>query len=200
MALALVVAAATIPAIRHSLLQSAGWLLVAEDPVTPADIIVISTDSREAGMLEAADLVHSGFAPGVALFDLPPGRLSQELARRGAEPFESIPAFTRLLRQLGVADVTVIPAVVGTVDEGRVLQRWCAAHSIHSILFVSAPDHSRRARRVLARALGPSVQVRVRYTRFAEFDPDSWWQTRSGQRTELMESEKLLLDLVMHPF
>jgi uncharacterized SAM-binding protein YcdF (DUF218 family) len=94
----------------------------------------------------------------------------------------------------------VIPPVVGTVDEGKVLQKWCAAHSIHSILFVSVADHSRRTRRVLDRALIPGgIRVMVRYARYSEFDPDSWWQTRGGQRTQAVESQKLLMDILRHP-
>jgi len=54
---------------------------------------------------------------------------------------------------------------------------------------------------VLDRALrGQDVRVMVRYARFTEFEPDTWWQTRGGQRTQAVESEKLLLDLLRHPF
>ncbi len=38
------------------------------------------------------------------------------------------------------------------------------------------------------------------YTHPREFDPDSWWQTRGGQRTEAVESQKLLIDVLRHPF
>jgi uncharacterized SAM-binding protein YcdF (DUF218 family) len=82
-----------------------------------------------------------------------------------------------------------------------VLRQWCAEHSIHSVLFVSLPDHSRRTRRVLNRALGQQgIEVTVRYARFSEFDPDSWWSTRGGQRIQAVETEKLLADYLLHPF
>jgi uncharacterized SAM-binding protein YcdF (DUF218 family) len=195
------VSAASVPAVRHSLLKSAGWALVAEDPPAKADIIVVSTDALGAGMIEAADLVKGGFARRVAIFDRPVSKIQRELARRGAPAIDLKLSSIELLRSLGVSDITVIPAVVGTVDEGKILQEWCAANAIHSILFVSVTDHSRRARRVLGRALGKKgVRVMVRYARFSEFDPDSWWQTRSGQRTQIIESEKLLVDVLRHPF
>jgi uncharacterized SAM-binding protein YcdF (DUF218 family) len=192
--------AASVPALRHSLLRSAGWALVAEDPRAKADIIVISTDALGAGILEAADLVQAGFATRVAVFDRPPSRMSREFARRGVQPLDLKNASIQLLHGLGITDVAVIPPVLGTVDEGKVLQQWCAANSIHSILFVSVADHSRRTRRVLDRALGPGgVRVMVRYARYSEFDPDSWWQTRGGQRIEVVESQKLLMDILRHP-
>ncbi len=192
---------ASSPDLRHSLLRSAGWALVADDPPAKADVIVISTDAMGAGILEAADLARAGFASRIAIFDRPVTRMSREFARRGVQPLDLKSVSIQLLHGLGLNDITVIPPVVGTVDEGKVLQQWCAANSIHSILFVSVPDHSRRTRRVLNRALGPrGVRVMVRYARFSEFDPDSWWQSRGGQRVQAVESEKLLVDILRHPF
>jgi hypothetical protein len=195
------VVAASVPALRDPMLRSAGWALVAEDPPAKADIVVVSADALGAGVLEAADLVKAGFATRVAIFDRPVTRLQREFARRGVQPLDLKAVSIRLLHSLGVTEIEVIPAVVGTVDEGRVLQQWCAANSIHSVLFVSVRDHSRRTRRVLGRALGRhGVTVRVRAARFSEFDPDSWWRSRGGQRTQVVESQKLLADFLSHPF
>jgi hypothetical protein len=191
---------AIVPASRYRVLRAAGWALVAEDAPAKADIVIISTDAFSAGVLEAADLVHAGFATRVAIFDHPATRVALELARRGVRPLDLNTVSIQQLHELGITNVEVIPPTVGTVDEGYVLQRWCVENSIHSILFVSVPDHSRRTRRVLGRSLGPhGVKVMVRYARFAEFDPNSWWRNRGGQRMEVVESEKLLLDLLQHP-
>jgi len=193
--------AAGVPGLRHSLLRSAGWALVAEDPPAKADIIVISTDALGAGILEAADLVQAGFATRVAIFDRSQTRASQELARRGVQSLDLKNVAIQLLHGLGITDIAVMPPVLGTVDEGRFLQQWCAANSIHSVLFVSVTDHSRRTRRVLDRVLIPyGIRVMVRYARYSEFDPDSWWKTRGGQRTLAVESQKLLMDILGHPF
>jgi uncharacterized SAM-binding protein YcdF (DUF218 family) len=195
------VGVASVPAWRHSLLRAAGWALVAQDAAAKADIIVVSSDSLGAGMLEAADLVKAGFASRVAIFDRTETQLQQELIRRGAPRYDPKGFSIRVLHSQGVSDIVVLPEVVGTVDEGRVLQQWCAANSIHSLLFISVTDHSRRTRRVLDRALGQhGVRVIVRYTRWSQFDPDSWWQSRDGQRVQIMESEKLLVDILRHPF
>jgi uncharacterized SAM-binding protein YcdF (DUF218 family) len=200
-ALLAAVLTASVPALRQSVLRSAGRALVAQDPPAKADIIVVSTDAMGVGFIEAADLVKAGFATRVAIFDRRPTRAQRELTRRGLEPLDLKAYSVRILHSLGVTEIEVIPAVVGTVDEGKVLQQWCAANSIHSLLFVSVPDHSRRTRRVLGRALGRhGVTVMVRAARFAEFDPDSWWYSRSGQRTQVVESEKLLMDFLEHPF
>ena len=195
------VSVASVPAWRHALLRSIGWVLVAQDPPAKADIIVVSTDSLGAGMLEAADLVKAGFATRVAIFDRAETQLQRELVRRGAPHYDPKAFSIQVLRSQGVSDIVVLPQVVGTVDESRVLQQWCVANSIHSLLVISVTDHSRRTRRVLDRALGQhGIRVMVRYSHWSQFDPDSWWQSRDGQRVEIMESQKLLVDILRHPW
>jgi uncharacterized SAM-binding protein YcdF (DUF218 family) len=194
---------AAVPSWRLSVLQAAGWMLVAEDVPAKVDVIVISSDAIDSlgGLLEAADLVHAGLSTRVAIPEHRSSAALEEFSRRGVSLPNIDSQVTQLLNSLGVRDVVVIPSVVGTVDQGNVLQRWCAANGVQSVLFISAPDHSRRTRRVLERTLGRhGVHVVVRYARHSDFDPDSWWHSRGGQRTEAVESEKLLLDWLAHPF
>jgi hypothetical protein len=106
----------------------------------------------------------------------------------------------RQLRSLGVTAIEEIPRARGTEAEGRVLPGWCDQHGVRSVVMVSSRDHSRRLRRVLDRAMqGRPTRVTVRSARHSIFDPNRWWQTRDGVRTELIELQKLLLDLVRHP-
>jgi hypothetical protein len=201
----LVAAAATVivamPSVRGRVLRAAGWALVVNEPVAPADVIVVSLSSSGAGTLEAADLVQSGIATRVAVFTDPPSGEDHEFIRRGL-PYEDAGAKQiRQLRWLGVTDIVQIPGVdVGTESEGRALPLWCEQHQFRSIVFVAARDHSQRVRRVLDRVMtGHPTRVTVQPARYSSFDPDRWWQTRSGVRTEIVELEKLLLDIVLHP-
>jgi hypothetical protein len=194
-------AAVAVSAWRHDLLRTAGWLLVATDPSEPADIIVLATDAGREGVLDAADLVHSGVASRVAIFSEPLSVADRELIKRGVPYFDGTSVIVRQLHTLGVNTVEQIPpAVAGTEDESRQLPPWCLSKGFHTILFVSAPDHSRRVRRVLTRATrGLGLKVIVRPSRYSDFDPDTWWQTRAGVRTELIELEKLALEILCHP-
>jgi hypothetical protein len=194
-------AATAVPPIRTPILRTAGWALVVDEPIEPADIIVVTVDAGAAGILEAADLVHRGTATEVAVFADPPDPTGRELIRRDV-PYEDVAAQSiRQLRSLGVTTIQRIPrSVAGTEDEGRVLPDWCKQRQIRSVVVVSSSDHSRRLRRVLRRAMeGHQTKVMVRFARFSQFDPDRWWQTRSGIRTEIIELEKLLFDVVRHP-
>jgi hypothetical protein len=197
-----VAAAVSVPASRHLLLRSLGWALIARDTPAKVDIIILATDSLGAGVLEATDLVHAGIATRVAVFARPRTRVQTEFASRGIPYFNAMETEIQQLQGLGITAIERIPQeVAGTHDEAKVLQSWCVANHIHSIVFVSASDHSRRTRRVLGRTLGEQgIKVMVDYSRYSDFDPDTWWRSREGQRIELIESEKLLLDILKHPF
>lgn len=190
-----------IPAIRHAILRTAGWVLVANDPLQPADVIVITVGGDGAEFLEAADLVHSGVAPMVAVFAEPPEAVEREFTRRGFAYENAAARAIRELRELGVANVEEIPREVsGSEDEGPALASWCDQYHLSAVVVVSPPDHSRRLRRLLHRSMqGHSTQVLIRSTRYLEFDPDRWWQTHDERRTEIEELEKLTLDFVRHP-
>jgi hypothetical protein len=190
-----------VPSVREPVLRAAGWALVINEPVAAADIIVISLDSGGAGALEAADLVQSGIATRVAVFTDPPSGEDHEFIRRGL-PYEDAAARQiRQLRWLGVTDVVQIPRTeVGTEAEGQALPPWCDQHRFRSVVFVAARDHSRRLRRVLDRFMkGHSTRVTVQPARYSSFDPDRWWNTRSGVRTEIIELQKFMLEVILHP-
>jgi hypothetical protein len=76
-----------VPSVWQPVLRNAGWALVVNEPVAPADIILITSDSGDAGTLEAADLVQSGIATRVAVFADPPSGDDHEFIRRGL-PYE----------------------------------------------------------------------------------------------------------------
>ena len=198
----LAAAAAGAAGFRAPLLRAAGSALVSEDPLTPEDIVVVASDADGAGVLEAADLVHAGIAPAVAVFEDPPDAVvDREFLRRGVAYEDASARSVRQLSALGVERIVQIPrAVAGTEDEGRALPAWCDSQRFRSVLVVGTTDHSRRLRRVLRRAMkGHATTVHVRASRFSSFAPDRWWQTRGGTRTELIELEKLFLDVVRHP-
>jgi len=191
-----------VPSVRESVLRAAGWTLVINEPVAPADVIVLSLASGGAGALEAADLVKEGIATRVAVFTDPPrGDDQYEFIRRGL-PYEDRSAEQiGQLRSLGVTDVMQITGgEAGTNNEGQELPAWCDRHQFRSIVFVASRDHSRRTRRVLNRVMkGHPTRVIVQAARYSRFDPDRWWETRDGVRTEIIELQKLVLDAVLRP-
>lgn len=196
------VVAAGVPAVRTFLLRAAGRALVVDQPVESADVIVLPQWAGAAGAIEAADLVHAGVAGLVAFLPEPTRPAEGELARRGVPNASDAVEVVRRLHALGVANVELIdePAA-GTEAEGQVLLAWCRQRRFRSILVVSSADHSRRVGRVLRRSLRDEpTRVTIRSARYSAFVPDRWWTTRDGVRTEIVELQKLVLDVLRHPF
>lgn len=186
---------------RDPLLRGLGGALVVDEPVEPVEIIVVPQWTGDAGAIDAADLIRSGIAGRVAVLPEPPKPAEGELARRGIHDRDKTTDMVRLLGLLGVSNVEVIsnPAA-STEAEGEVLLSWCHQHQFRIIVVVSAPDHSRRVRRVLDRSFrGHPTKILVRSARYAAFDPNEWWKTRDGIRTGIVELQKLLLDFARHP-
>ncbi len=167
----------SIPTTRHLMLKAAGSILVADDPVEHADVIVVAIDSDGAGALEAADLVHSGVASRVAVVvDSSNASLEDEFIRRGIADEGRTAQLTRQLRALGIDSVERVPGyVTGSEDEGPVLAAWCDQQKFHSVVVVTTADHSRRLRRMLRRSMkGRPTTVAVRFARYSSFKPDHW--------------------------
>jgi len=184
------------------ILRSLGWLVVAQEPLEKADILVVAIDANGAGTLEAADLVHRGVSTQVAVFNDPPGPVDREFIRRGL-PYEDRGAVsTRQLLSLGIQNVKQIPRrTTGSEQEGDILPTWCEEQGYHSVILITSSDHSRRVSRILRRSVrGHWVRVSVKASPYSEFDPNAWWKTREGARTEIFELEKLILDVIRHPF
>lgn len=194
-------ACAAVPSLRHQLLRVAGQALVADEQISKSDIIVVSSDSGGAGTLEAADLVRAGIAMRVAVFDDPPSGEDFEFIRRGL-PYEDQGARQiRQLKALGIENIVSISRHAdGTEAESQVFPAWCDQNQWRNVVVVAAKDHSRRLRRILDRVLtGHATHVAVRAEHYSGFDPDRWWQTRDGVRTEIVEMQKLILDFILHP-
>lgn len=191
-----------IPHFRHATFQAAGQMLVTSDVIERAEVIVIAADADGAGVLEAADLVSAGIASRVAIFADPPDRVDREFLRRGVAYFNAAAISLQQLHSFGVEHVEQIPRTVeGTEDASVTLVNWCIENKIDHAVFVVNTDHSRRTRRLLDRASrGTGVNVYVRPARYSDFDPDDWWLSRGSIRIQILESQKLLWDVVRHPF
>jgi hypothetical protein len=188
-------------AIRTPLLRLAGHALAAEDPLAPSDVVVVPQWASDAGALEAVDLVRRGYAQRVAVLLVPDDAAEAELRRRGIHVDDFHNWLTHVIATLGVPVQNIPNTASGTEAESDLLPAWCTRNGIQSIIVVSTADHSRRVRRVLRRTMaGRGIRVIVREAGYSQFDPDAWWKSRGGARTEVVEFEKLALDVMRHPF
>jgi hypothetical protein len=198
------VAAAAIPPVRHGTLRGAGGALLWNDPVEPADVIVISESGSpeefQAAEIDVADLYARGIIPRVMLLRAAPDRIDEELVRRGVHLDN--PAIA-ILRQLGVPDaaIEVVEAGEGgTTESTRTLAAWTRAHPSRVVVVIGAA-HSRRYRRALLRVWPENAPPpRVTYPQRTDFRADDWWRGRRTLRDGVFELQKLAWDCIRHPW
>ena len=196
-----VVVVALTPPVRTPVLKLIGHALVIDEPISQADVVVVPEWTQAAGVLEAADLVRQGHARAIAILLGEVEPAERELIRRGLASPQRTSWLVSLARNLEVQVVEAVDGGNGTEAESRMLPDWCRERGFRTVIVVSLPDHSRRLRRLLNRSMADHpTRAIVRTTRYASYDPDSWWTTRGGVRIQLQEGQKLLLDFLQHPF
>lgn len=162
--------------VRGPLLRGfADWWVV-DEPLEKADaIVVLGGDSIQGDRVRhAAALYKQGRAPRVVMSGGPlRAKFSEADLMEKDALAEGIPA----------ANLIVVrhPAE-STLDEALALRPVLAEHKLHRLILVTSNFHTRRARRIF-RAVYEKEGTEVRMSAAADvrFDPEHWWQQRSGR-------------------
>ena len=172
---------------RTPLLRAAGGFWIVQDRMEPADvIIVIGDDDFTADRAsEAAALFHGGWAPLIVA------------SGRMLRPYSTIAdLMTQDLESRGVPSKAIVRfshRANNTLEEARDLQVLIAQNGWRRILLVTSNYHTRRARYIFRKVLPANVSLEVVAAFDAEFEPDTWWQSRQGRKTFLLETVRYLV-------
>lgn len=176
--------------------RHAGTFLVVADPLPErADAIVVLAGSPPDRALAAADLHRTGLAPRVILTRERSRPEFDALAARGVPLQESHDLAIRLLVALGVpheAITTLEPRTDSTIAEARLVAEWACGEGLASLVVVTSPSHTRRARAMFRHALGNRVTVHLHPATAAAFPAERWWRDRAAAKTVALEWQKLL--------
>jgi len=167
---------------RHPLLRLAGGWWEVEDQLERADAILVLGDDNFAGerASRSAELYRAGWAPLVVA--------SGRLLRPYAGVAELI---GRDLETRGVPTTAILrfPHRAGnTREEAQILGDLAADRGWRRVLLVTSNYHTRRARYIFRRVFPPQVTILMVSVRDADFDPDSWWESRQGRKLFLLET------------
>jgi uncharacterized SAM-binding protein YcdF (DUF218 family) len=176
------------------LLTAIGDQLVHEDPPARADVMIVLAPWLDR-ILTAADLYREGYAPQIVLTRERRQRAEQMLIERTlVESGED--RRRKILHALGVPldSIVILDGFVSsTVDEALRFAEWASGRPIRSVLVVTSPEHTRRARLAFMKALeNLQVRVVVRPSSLTEFRRDTWWRSRSTLRDGVLELQKLV--------
>jgi uncharacterized SAM-binding protein YcdF (DUF218 family) len=173
----------------------AGELLVVADPLpSHADAIVILAGSPPARLLEAAELYRAGLAPRVVLTRerRPPAVVA--LARHGVAVDDPDALARTHLIALGVppdAITTLDGRAYSTTSEALLIARWACRRHVRTLVVVTSPSHTRRARLILQQLVAPGTTLVVRPASADFFPRRHWWRSRATSKLVLSEYEKL---------
>ena len=165
------------------------WLVVA-DPLQPAAAVVALAGGTDR-ITYAADLYHQGYADWYVAGDVPlhlPGLdiTYRELVKREAMA-NGVP---------GDLVVALPYTVETTVEEAQALRQLAEEQDWPSLLVITDPYHTRRARRILNDIFQDSeVRLAIRPVENSWYQPEIWWQYESGIRETWTEYVKFGLYL-----
>ena len=181
-----------------ALIGTAGWWLRVNDDLKPADaIVLLGGDSRQAE--HAADLYLQGLAS--AIYTCRPMVESGEpLCSLGIACPTEVETTTLALRLKGVPDAAVRlygQNTMSTVEEGELLAGLLGPE-VKTVIVVTSPHHSRRAKVILSRLL-PGRELLFSPPPYERFE-QQWWTHQASARNVIIECAKFLFYFLGKPF
>jgi len=166
-------------------LDAAGRALIVEDPLHPADaILVLAGDTREGDRVRhAASLYKRGLAPLLVLSGTPVGFRTHEadIMQRHTE-FLGVPADHILAVKHDSESTREEAGVIVTVLQRR---------GVKETILVTSSYHTGRAKRIFVKAAGPSgPRFLASPVDDGYFNPDGWWTRRKDAKTFVYEAIK----------
>lgn len=151
-----------------AILNWAGSRLIVQDPLEKADVIlVLAGDDNGERVDEAVKLYKQGYAKKLLMSG---GRLAWRLT------------YAQWMRKQAVAEGVPQSAIIlqdksrSTVDDANFSLPIVKQHNFKSVLLVTSPSHSRRAKRVFHKVFKPEgIKIIIYPVQVSEFNPDRWW-------------------------
>lgn len=164
--------------------------LIVEDPMPsqPADAIVPLAGGVER-IEYAADLYEQGVAEWFVTTNMP-------LEAPGIRtPYSALAAREAVWQEVPHQDIIQITTVISTTyQEVHVLRQLAEQREWRSLVVVTSPSHTRRARMMLHHIFaGQDIQITVRPVADHWYTPDTWWTRQDGLRETTNEYIKLVV-------
>ena len=166
-------------------LNAMGAALVTDDPLHPADaILVLGGESRQGDrVMHAVKLFKRGLAPLLVLSGTPVGFRTHEadIMRRHAE-FLGVPQ-ARILTVKHDSD--------STKEEAEAVVPILKGRGLKEVILVTSNYHTARAKRIFERTAGPSgPHFLVSSVDDGLFKPEGWWKRRRYAKSFVYEAIK----------
>lgn len=181
----------TLVALRDRWLAQIGEFLIVADPVQPANAVV-PLAGELSRVSDAAELLKRKQAHWFVITDMWVG--DPNPTRRYAESVKEM----AIERGVPPDQILIAPGVAATTYQEAVnLRQFAQDRHWSSIIVVTSPYHTRRARLILGHVFRDTpVVVAVRPVYDHWYRPEGWWLDEEGREVTLEEYLKLVLFLV----
>ena len=173
-------------------LRVIGHALIHDDGPATADLaVVLAGDYWGNRIVKGGELVRLGYVPA-ALVSGPSGFYGH---------YEYEPAIAYAVRQGSKPEwfIAFPNDARSTQEEAWAILPELHRRNTHRMLLVTSDYHTRRALHIFRRTerkMGGQMDIRSVASPDEEFHPDSWWQSRQGQKVAFMEWTKTLAEAV----
>jgi len=176
--LATLLGIAALAAVSVSAFRQTGAWLTVQDPLAPANAIVVLSGGLPWRAKEAARIYQQNFSANVWVSPgLPPARDLEALGiAYVGESFYN----QKVLLALGVPSnaIRILKTpVANTEEEVKEIASECRRESVHKVIVVTSKAHTRRVRFIWSRLVGGDPELIVRYASDEPFDAAHWWRT-----------------------
>jgi uncharacterized SAM-binding protein YcdF (DUF218 family) len=191
--LVLVVAVVVLRLAAPALLESyAKWLIV-EDPVRPSDAIVTLSGAEGERLFDAIRLWKEKIAPRLVIVG-PDTPLLKVYTREDSLSQGEIKKRIAIRKGVPEEDIILALGATSTYEEAESALREASERGWKSIVIVTSPFHTRRARATYHAVFrGSGVEVRVHHLPIplSQSDPKRWWRRERDTMSVLTETIKL---------
>ena len=180
------------------LIPRAGYFLITQDDLHKSDVIVVLMGSFPDRILEAIDIYHQGYAPKIVMVEpFMPGY--EKLIEKGIDVpgYADICVITAVKLGVPSDDIIVLPkSVRSTQEEANAIKEYLKENAhINSIILVTSKYHSTRAKKIFEetlKSLGRDITIISYPSKYDDFNPEKWWQSREDAKKVFFEYVKLL--------
>ena len=162
------------------LLRKMGGYLIVEDPLKPAQAIVLLAGHFPYRAMEGAELFRSGWAPRVVLIQGRENGEQRETRKLGLSFPQTWRMNRQVLMRMGVpaGSIRILQrGASGTLHDLLAVRRHLPADG-RPVIIVTSKAHTRRARLIWNSLAGDRSPGIVRAARKDAFDPRRWWRVR----------------------
>jgi uncharacterized SAM-binding protein YcdF (DUF218 family) len=165
--------------LRNPILRSFATFLIHEDPLQPADVMIVLSGGGFDRGNEAVKVYERGFASRIVCTG---GNPVIEMKVFGLDTLEcDMTAANLRLHHIPDSVIVFLCEGTSTREEAAIIRDYCLANDIKKVILISSLLHTGRAKETFYNRLHPhGIEVMMHGAPSSRFDEMHWWHSENG--------------------